>query len=148
MRRDRPFAQSLALLALTGVPSLPPAPVPATPCTPSQVESEPESPPRKARRTSKRERKRSELNFTQFQSGKNEPQVRRRLRFKQGYDAKLELIAQSSIGSLRLALHQTLHFFIVKRSPQNEEPRPHGLHHELRGHRCEAAWPRRVQWPP
>ncbi|CAL1167603.1 unnamed protein product [Cladocopium goreaui] len=92
------FAKRIALTALVGPsgPALSPAPrfaapaLPATPRTPSLLEeSAAESPVRK---------------------------VRRRLRFKQGYDAKLELIGESALGSLSLELTASIFSFLDVRT--------------------------------
>lgn len=98
VKRDPVFAKRIALTALMGPsgPALSPAPrfaapaLPATPRTPSLLEeSAAESPVRK---------------------------VRRRLRFKQGYDAKLELIGESALGSLSLELTGSIFSFLDVRT--------------------------------
>eukprot|EP00435_Cladocopium_sp_Y103_P041866 s97_g11.t1 len=102
VKRDPVFAKRIALTALMG-PALGPAlspvrltaesaqlAVPGTPRTPSLLEeSAAESPVRK---------------------------VRRRLRFKQGYDAKLELIGESALGSLSLELTASIFSFLDVRT--------------------------------
>lgn len=103
VKRDPVFAKRIALTAIMGSPgpaaspgrspgrwAAAPVALPATPRTPSLVEeSAAESPVRK---------------------------VRRRLRFKQGYDAKLELIGESALGSLSLELTSSIFSFLDLRS--------------------------------
>lgn len=98
VKRDPSFAKGVALTAILGInavtspprlaapPPTPETPTCGAPRTPSVIEESPrESPPRK---------------------------VRRRLRFKQGYDAQQELIAESALGSLSLDLTACIFSFL------------------------------------